>query len=74
MTGCGTANITGTPTLTHNEIDTMKKSALFSVDLLRSLRASTNTDGRIEVFGVSPDARIWHTWQVQPNGRWNERG
>lgn len=28
MTGCGTSNITGTPTIVHGEIDTMKSSNL----------------------------------------------
>ena len=30
-----------------------------------------NADGRFEVFGVSSDDRIWHTWQVAPSNGWN---
>jgi hypothetical protein len=47
-----------------------------SGDRLQNLRVRRNADGRLEVFGVGPDNRIWHTWQVSPNdgwvGAWNE--
>lgn len=39
-------------------------------DKLISLVVGRNQDGRLEVFGVAPDNTIWHTWQVTPNGPW----
>ncbi|MFJ3879143.1 hypothetical protein ACIPW5_16935 [Streptomyces sp. NPDC090077] len=29
-----------------------------------------NADGRIELFGLGEDRRIYHTWQVRPNDTW----
>jgi hypothetical protein len=68
MTGCGTGNITGTPTLTAGEGTTMRGSAFTRqcVDRLRTLDISRNADGRLEVFGVASDGTIWHAWQTAP--------
>jgi hypothetical protein len=74
MTGCGTLNITSTPTLVQAEINTMQASARIRRDRLRALEAVQNAEGRLEVFGVSSDDRIWHTWQTSPNNGWNEGG
>jgi hypothetical protein len=37
---------------------------------LAMLDAASNADGRLEVFGVNAQGRIFHTWQTQPNGGW----
>jgi hypothetical protein len=39
-------------------------------DRLVMLDVAKNADGRLEVFGVGPDERIWHTWQTAPNSGW----
>jgi hypothetical protein len=39
---------------------------------LKSLTAVQNQDGRLEVFGIGSDDRIWHTWQTAPSNGWNE--
>jgi hypothetical protein len=47
-------------------------SMLYSpADLIRDLWVISNIDGRLEVFGVSPDNFVWHTWQDFPNGPFN---
>jgi hypothetical protein len=74
MTGCGTAGITGTPTLVQAESNTMQGSNLIRRDRLSRLEVGRNADGRLEVFGIAPDGRIWQTWQVAPNNGWNEVG
>jgi hypothetical protein len=74
MTGCGTANIAGTPTLAQAEQNTIQGSNLIRRDRLRVLEVAQNADGRIEVFGVAQDNRVWHTWQVAANNGWNEGG
>lgn len=38
---------------------------------LRSLVAATRDDHRIELVGVSPDNRIWRTYQTAPGGNWS---
>ncbi|KAL1922248.1 uncharacterized protein VTP21DRAFT_9787 [Calcarisporiella thermophila] len=40
-------------------------------DRLCSLGVGRNSDGRLEVFGISNDGRVWHTWQTAPSGGWN---
>ena len=74
MTGCGTALIAGTPSLTTGEGSTMQGSSLIRKDRLATICVASNFDGRLEVFGTSADDRIWHTWQTAPNGGWNEGG
>jgi hypothetical protein len=74
MTGCGTGNITGTPTLVPAEATTMLASSRIRRDRLRALEATRNHDDRLEIFGVSSDDRIWHTWQTAPSNGWNEGG
>jgi hypothetical protein len=74
MTGCGTFNIPGTPTLAQDEIDTVHESGLIRRDRLRHLAVASNADGRLEVFGVAPDDEVWQTWQTAPNNGWNEGG
>ncbi|GAA4591079.1 hypothetical protein BJY16_000152 [Actinoplanes octamycinicus] len=39
-------------------------------DQLGSLDVAANADGRLEVFGIGADERIWHTWQTRPGGGW----
>ena len=43
-------------------------------DRLRSVEVGQNADGRLEVFGIAPDNRVWQTWQTAPNNGWNEGG
>ncbi len=74
MTGCGTAAIMGTPSLTPGEGSTMIGSSLIRKDRLVTICVASNFDGRLEVFGTSSDDRIWHTWQTAPNDGWNEGG
>ena len=46
--------------------------ALYSgADRLREVVMAANADGRLEAFGLSPDNRIWHSWQGTPDGEWN---
>ena len=42
-----------------------------SADRIWNLDIAGNADGRLEVFGISDDDRIWHTWQTAPGGPWN---
>jgi hypothetical protein len=47
-----------------------------STDKLDYLWLISNTDGRLELFGIKTDLRYWenrvfHTWQMTPNGNWN---
>jgi subtilisin family serine protease len=35
-----------------------------AVGVLHSLAAETNTDGRVELFGVNSAGQIWHRWQT----------
>ncbi|AEV87826.1 hypothetical protein ACWT_6813 [Actinoplanes sp. SE50] len=39
-------------------------------DHLSSLDVIANADGRLELFGVNEDDRIWHTWQTRPSSGW----
>jgi hypothetical protein len=32
---------------------------------------STNADGRLEIFIVGQNRKLYHRWQEEPNGRWN---
>jgi hypothetical protein len=34
-------------------------------------RVSINADGRLEVFLVAKDQKIWHIWQTAPSGGWS---
>ena len=31
-----------------------------------------NQDGRLEVFAPGSDGRVWHTWQLTPDGSWSD--
>ncbi|MEZ5141334.1 MAG: N-acetylmuramoyl-L-alanine amidase [Acidimicrobiales bacterium] len=39
--------------------------------LLSPPAVARNADGRLEVFGIGTDHKLWHTWQQQPNGSWS---
>ena len=34
------------------------------------IAAASNSDGRLEAFGVGLDQTSWHCWQTQPSGPW----
>lgn len=36
----------------------------------KQLCITANVDGRLEIFYVGPDARIFHDWQLEPNAGW----
>jgi len=36
-----------------------------------SVVVSTNADGRLEIFIVGQNRKLYHRWQEEPNGKWN---
>src|SRR6266567_2461595 len=36
--------------------------------------AGSNSDGRLEVFGVGVGDALWHIWQTAPDGGWSDWG
>jgi hypothetical protein len=70
MTGCGTGNLVS-QNLLPGEVSTMQGSNLArDNERFETLEVIQNEDGRIEVFALSPDNRVWHTWQISPNNGW----
>jgi len=43
-----------------------------SADQRTQLTVARNSDGRLELFGLSSDKRIWHTLQTAPNDVWDD--
>jgi hypothetical protein len=39
---------------------------------LRSVASDTNSDGRVEVFGVNAAGQIFNKWQTTPGGPWSD--
>src|SRR5579859_448329 len=35
-----------------------------------NLSLAINSDGHLEVFALTIDQHVWHTWQVSPGGEW----
>jgi hypothetical protein len=35
------------------------------------LAVGKNSDGRLELFGLSSDGELWHVWQIAPNSGWS---
>ena len=56
---------------TKQRMERIIGSIYSSSNKLTEIKAITNADGRIEVFGIAPDNTIWHTWQTKPNNGWN---
>src|SRR5206468_12625662 len=44
------------------------------VDLVLSINAHQNSDGRLEVFMAGSDNALWNIWQNKPNGNWSTWG
>lgn len=38
---------------------------------VKQVELTSNTDGRLEVFGLSENGKLYHAWQVEVNGRWS---
>ncbi len=39
----------------------------------QNINSIVNRDGRLEVFGISPDRTLWNCWQQdRPNGNWHD--
>lgn len=39
---------------------------------LSDIQVATNSDGRLEVFGLRADGELWHRWQLRPRSGWSE--
>ena len=64
----------------HAAIDTFGVSPIpvggsswpsFGGAILTSPAIASNADGRIEVFALGIDSRIWHLWQTAPSNGWS---
>jgi RHS repeat-associated protein len=38
---------------------------------VKQIAVASNTDGRLEVFGIGMDDRLWRIWQTSPGGPWS---
>ena len=65
---------TGPPDLadgTEQRLDRSLAGLLFfPADQFTDLRVARNQDGRLEVFAIAPDNRVFQTWQTAPNNGW----
>jgi hypothetical protein len=44
---------------------------MLDAEVLEGMSAATNKDGRLEVFAVGLDKKLYHRWQQSPGGSWS---